>query len=548
MVKFILPCGWDADLQSTLITYPPHFSFKSHLQLDYFRYIGHLPLYLLLSGNDDLENYNFSHNVFVPVNKRFLDNMIPDYRKYLDYLVLHGLILENRHYIVNQKSGSLAYPPKYSVCQFELFECTRKNLVTKIMKLRRQGRLTKSVNGSDNFVVDHLSYWVSRLQLDINTAVQINESIYANESENPAYYIPESSKHTWSDDESVQHIIKRDFIRNLKIYTFNHVSLSSCIQDGTSGRFHSKLTRLDKSFRTLVHLDGTQRLEEIDIKNSQIFLLLSFLDVETFLKNNMYKYILEFNKDIDSALPTYLEKSSKLHPLFATNIQRTLDSHLCVDDDLLEKNNMCEKSIDNTNITYYNNTSFVLLLDLIANAERENDVILFKEWVRDGTFYERFMEVLNESGYEFNSGKPCRDQVKEIVFTVLFGKTPVTTTHRVKLAFKNLFPTVYRIIGAVKCGRNPKSKSYEKKRRSHRKNVDSPSRTLACALQSLESEIILNTICGEIIRKDDSIPLFTIHDSIITLPEHIEYVTKVMNDSFIAKMGYAPKLRHKDTL
>ena len=115
MFKLTIPCGWDADLQSVLINYPPDFQFKPHLHLDYFRYLGHLPLYLLISSKDDLETIDFADEMYVNVNKRFLDNIIPDYRKYLDYLVLHGLILENKHYIVNQKSGSLAYPSKYSI-------------------------------------------------------------------------------------------------------------------------------------------------------------------------------------------------------------------------------------------------------------------------------------------------------------------------------------------------------------------------------------------------------------------------------------------------
>lgn len=56
-------------------------------------------------------------------------------------------------------------------------------------------------------------------------------------------------------------------------------------------------------------------------------------------------------------------------------------------------------------------------------------------------------------------------------------------------------------------------------------------------LQNLESYIILDKITKTISAQDPLIPLFTIHDSIITLPQHSKYVKAQMEAELKSFLG-----------
>ena len=66
---------------------------------------------------------------------------------------------------------------------------------------------------------------------------------------------------------------------------------------------------------------------------------------------------------------------------------------------------------------------------------------------------------------------------------------------------------------------------------------------LSCLLQSIESSIILHRCCKRIWEEmNQQVPIFTIHDSIVTIPEYQNYIVHVMIEEFSRCIGVAPTL------
>lgn len=120
-----------------------------------------------------------------------------------------------------------------------------------------------------------------------------------------------------------------------------------------------------------------------------------------------------------------------------------------------------------------------------------------------------------------------RELAKEITIKVLFGKND--STKKVKKAvraFQEVFPTVFKVTEMVKFG-DPENRSHS---------------ALACTLQNLEAELVLKHCCGMIALERPELPIFTIHDSIVTTVGNEEYVMHVMKEMFLNLLGYIPKL------
>jgi hypothetical protein bacD2_16835 len=62
-------------------------------------------------------------------------------------------------------------------------------------------------------------------------------------------------------------------------------------------------------------------------------------------------------------------------------------------------------------------------------------------------------------------------------------------------------------------------------------------------LQSIESEIILHRCCKRIWEEGNpQVPVFTIHDSIATTTEHVEWVKGIMQEELTNAIGVSPSL------
>lgn len=130
--------------------------------------------------------------------------------------------------------------------------------------------------------------------------------------------------------------------------------------------------------------------------------------------------------------------------------------------------------------------------------------------------YETMAEVCQASLH-----KPIdRKEAKILMFYLLFSSNQgqhddITINQMRKIFSSELFPKVAELFKLIK----HKYKHVEEEKQHNR---------LACLLQSIESEIILHRCCKRIWEEgNQQIPVFTIHDSIATTTEHVEYVKEL---------------------
>ncbi|MFI5221589.1 MAG: hypothetical protein ACHQK8_04630, partial [Bacteroidia bacterium] len=90
-----------------------------------------------------------------------------------------------------------------------------------------------------------------------------------------------------------------------------------------------------------------------------------------------------------------------------------------------------------------------------------------------------------------------------------------------KRLFDEFFPHVYEVYSMIK---------------SKGKNV------LPILLQKIESRIILNHVCRRIAREQPTLPIFTIHDSVVCPDGYQEYVEGIMRDEFKKNLGIPVKV------
>ncbi|HEY4291239.1 MAG TPA: hypothetical protein VGN00_29260 [Puia sp.] len=165
-------------------------------------------------------------------------------------------------------------------------------------------------------------------------------------------------------------------------------------------------------------------------------------------------------------------------------------------------------------------SSFIMI---VKSAERleKSGFQAYKEIVRTGQFYDYMEEMMRR---ELKISHIDRKAVKAAVFQLLFTDNRFIGQKEAgkKRTFKRLFPEVYQLLSLIK-----------------RKDK----RNLPILLQRIESHLVLEVITKRIARDRTSIPLFTIHDSIVTTVGNEGYVQEVIRQEMEKAVGFAPQLR-----
>lgn len=257
------------------------------------------------------------------------------------------------------------------------------------------------------------------------------------------------------------------------------------IVDNTSGRFHSPLTQLKKELRKYLRYEG-KRLYGIDIVNSQPLLALVVLDYDLFTRNEINKIIAKYN-------PVHKE-------LFDLNSQ----SHIL-------------------------NPITNLLIREIKNSHLKRDVQLYKESVINGSFYELFGTLLLEKNLLPDEIKVSPEKIrkfaKNAIFNAFFSEVKHAHWNKHIKAFKTCFPTVAKIFDLIKAGRG-----------------NHPA--LACTLQRFESNLVLHQTCTVLNETNPEMPLFTVHDSIVSTKSYaIRIIKPVFEEMLFNSLGARPQLK-----
>lgn len=250
--------------------------------------------------------------------------------------------------------------------------------------------------------------------------------------------------------------------------------------DNTVHRLHSVITNIEKDYRNFLTYDE-QELVSIDISNSQPYLACALLKPEFWsIRNELSLSLYSLPEDIQKAITT---------------------------------------------------VAIPLKVEEFFQGCSEEDFRQYINIASSGNMYETVAEVCQHSLQKSID----RDEAKVLMFYLFFssnqGQHDDATINQMKKIFSTeLFPKVAELFKIIK----HKYKDVA---------IDKQHNRLACLLQSIESEIILHRCCKRIWEEGNhQVPVFTIHDSIATTVEHVEWVKGIMQEELTNAIGISPSL------
>ena len=267
-------------------------------------------------------------------------------------------------------------------------------------------------------------------------------------------------------------------------------------------RLHSVLTNMQKEYRNFVTYDG-RRLVNIDIHNSQPYLLCALLSAEFWQRDsganiNLYD------------LPQDIIRRLTEIPAGAT----------------------ARETIPEMATSIINGNS-------AAIAEFEK----YKAAVGGGLFYESIAEEANSHFHEEIGQSFERKDAKILMMYLLFSSNrgmhgkdnkPDFIDKMKKLFAEKLYPNVAAMLKTVKHNYKITVETTKNAKQHNR---------LAILLQSLEARIILHRCCKRIWEEGaHKIPIFTIHDSIVTTESNKDFVRGVMESELMKAIGVKPSI------
>jgi len=145
---------------------------------------------------------------------------------------------------------------------------------------------------------------------------------------------------------------------------------------------------------------------------------------------------------------------------------------------------------------------------MLGKTLQNTDYKEYKEYldmVDSGSFYSLLHTKLY-SDLPYNKNK-----LKEIIFIVFFSSNRFIgqPEAQIKRDFKNAFPMVYKLFALIK-------------KKNHR--------ALSHLLQRIESEIIIERVTKRISLEQPELPIFTIHDSVVTIQGSENYVARIIKE------------------
>lgn len=168
-------------------------------------------------------------------------------------------------------------------------------------------------------------------------------------------------------------------------------------------------------------------------------------------------------------------------------------------------------------------TSSIMLAENQINLDIANvsDISIFKSKVTEGMLYEYIAEQFKAANPPIQLDRPG---IKTMLFTVFFSDNRFFGTHSAypKRLFQSIFPTVYSVYSHVK-------------RTAHN--------NLAILLQNIESSLVLDFAVERIIQERSDLPIFTIHDSIVTSVGNEDYISLVLCEEMQKCIGVKPSLK-----
>lgn len=473
-MTFFLPAALDLDV----ITAQNPINFNPYKQ-DKLAYLLH-KISSIPATNKNL----YIVDGYVPLYSKALQDVVDNYKPYLDYAIEAGILESNERYIVGGSSKSYRFTATY---QGELTEYkpTDFALLQNLRLYQKRQRET---------VVDHvhLTKWFNpKLKMDNKKVEDFLDEEYQLKNENENLLDWDASRQKFKSPYqqylcsklAAEYITRGEY--NLKI-------------DDNVHRFHSNLTNMRGLVRNALTYDG-QNLVAVDIKNSQPYFSTFLLD-ENFWNVNSTAINDPFCKS----------SSEKVDPreLSISFYYKNAFNKLKLKD--------IKHNIKQSSIIMLGETMVCLM-----NKGLKEDKNRFIDLVVAGGLYEYL-----ETAFKRDIGMEgvTRDTAKIAVLQAFFSDNRFIGTEaaKPKKLFSELFPSAYKVFAAIK--RNDKT-------------------MLPVLLQNIESHFIVEVIARRIAKEHPKLPIFTIHDSIVTTVGNEQLVIDIMDDELTKGVGKAPTLK-----
>jgi hypothetical protein len=264
--------------------------------------------------------------------------------------------------------------------------------------------------------------------------------------------------------------------------------------DPKGDRLYSPLTNMLSQLRNFLTFDS-EPLVYFDVKNSQPYHFLAVLNPR-FWESSDKKNKLTLNH-LNQQLEEYLTTTtSKKHSSTIMAVKRAYEAGETI----------ASKGLQRKNVTRPR----------------------FAKLVVDGKLYKFISDEFkgkfkNKAGHDpFSTEKEAKAWLIQMLYFNPKSKDPAIRSYYSH--FKKLFPLEAAVVDHLK------SRSYK---------------DFSILLQSIEAYLILEEVCLGIFKHDSSIPLFTIHDGVLTTAKHADFVGTFMLDTYKSIMGVEPELKRE---
>ena len=431
---------------------------------------------------------NIFEDDYVPINSKLIRNKIAkDYKNYLDYLLETKILECDDKYILDKKSYGYRFTSDYSESELK-FVPYAGHKDKELQPIPAKVMNEDGEKGNPLLEYDYLRYWYDQkgLNIDIKSALEFAKN-YTKKKIDLGY-------ETWkkSKSENNKRVHPKTQLRSI---TYNLYSLFAhdynAKIDSKVHRLHSVITNMESIYRNFLYYNDKKTITLEELASEQDKQRLVNIDIKN---SQPFLATLLFNKD-------FWDKNSKQFNFsnLPSNIQ-----------DLLNE------PINNNGIK----TPLCSILGDYVEMIDKKELDLYIEKVSKGKFYEYIIDLLKT---KLNTSIE-RNNVKTMMFEVLFSQNKYLNQPQFKhkKMFSQVHPTIYKAFSLIK-------------------QIEHS--TLACLLQSIESEIILHRCCKRIWEEGNhKIPIFSIHDSIVTTEQHLNFVKQVMEEEIKKCIGVSPTL------
>jgi len=161
--------------------------------------------------------------------------------------------------------------------------------------------------------------------------------------------------------------------------------------------------------------------------------------------------------------------------------------------------------------------SYTIILVKMLDSVDKQDINAYCDFVYSGNFYQKISEVL------YPTATFEKQNVKKMMFVIFFSNNRYMgqSGAKSKKDFKAHFPQTYEIFRRIKL-----------------KNHSA----LAHLLQRIESSIMIENVAARISEERPDLPIFTIHDSVVTILGNEEYVSTVIKEEIFRLTGLNAQL------